>query len=202
MKLQTIQQNLERLGYMVHSFQTKEEASDYIAESVQNTTVGIGGSLSVQEMGLFDKLQNAGNQIYWLMHPQDGMSANEARAASHHTKVYISSVNGAAETGELINIDNTGNRVSDTLYGHDTVYLIIGKNKIEPTYEKAFWRARNIAGPKNAQRMGINTPCARNGDKCYNCNSPERICRALTVLWECPVGCEYDIILVNEDLGN
>lgn len=48
---------------------------------------------------------------------------------------------------------------------------------------KALWRARNIAAPKNAQRLGVKTPCAVNGDRCYDCKSPQRICRGLVVLW-------------------
>jgi len=55
-----------------------------------------------------------------------------------------------SETGELVNIDGTGNRVTGSLFGHEKVYFIISTNKIEPTLEKAIWRARNVAAPKNA----------------------------------------------------
>ena len=66
----------------------------------------------------------------------------------------------AVETGELINIDGNGNRVASSLYGHKKVWFIVGRNKLAPTYEEALWRARNIAAPKNAQRLGWKTPCA------------------------------------------
>ena len=111
------------------------------------------------------------------------------------------SVNGLAETGELINIDGSGNRVASTLYGHEKVYLVIGRNKLAPTYDEALWRARNIAAPKNAQRMGRKTPCAVKGDRCYDCKSPDRICRGLVVLWEAMMGMEMEVVLVDEDLG-
>ena len=63
------------------------------------------------------------------------------------------------------------------------------------------WRARNIAAPKNAQRLGVKTPCAAMGDKCYDCTSPERICRGFLIM-EAPVkGQEIEIVLVNEVLG-
>ena len=87
------------------------------------------------------------------------------------------------------------------LYGHDKVYLVIGRNKIAPDYEQALWRARNVAAPKTAMRLGVKTPCAVQGDRCYNCKSPQRICRALVVLWECVKSCEIEIVLVDEDLG-
>lgn len=59
---------------------------------------------------------------------------------------------------------------------------------LAPDYDAALWRARNVASPKNARRLGKKTPCAVRGDKCYDCKSPERICRALAVLWERPTG--------------
>ena len=118
------------------------------------------------------------------------------------TQVYLSSVNGLAETGEIVNIDGTGNRVASTIFGHDVVYLIVGRNKIAPDYEKALWRARNIAGPKNAQRLGKATPCAARGDKCYDCDSPQRICRSLVTFWRKSGGIpKVEIVLVDEDLG-
>ena len=83
-------------------------------------------------------------------------------------------------------VDGNGNRVASTLFGHETVYLVVGSNKLAPDYESALWRARNIAAPKNAQRLNRKTPCAVKGDRCYDCSSPDRICRALVVLWGKP----------------
>ena len=116
-------------------------------------------------------------------------------------QVYITSVNGLAETGELINIDGAGNRVAGTLFGHEKVYFVVGRNKLAPTYDQALWRARNIAAPKNAQRLKCKTPCAVKGDRCYDCKSPDRICRGLVVLWEAMMGMEMEVVLVDEDLG-
>ena len=114
---------------------------------------------------------------------------------------YITSVNGLAETGELINIDGTGNRVASTLYGHKKVWFVVGRNKLAPTYEEALWRARNIAAPKNARRLKRKTPCAVKADRCYDCKSPERICRGLVVLWEAIGSMEMEVVLVDEALG-
>ena len=117
------------------------------------------------------------------------------------TEVYLTSVNALAETGELVNIDGTGNRVAATLFGHEKVYFVIGQNKLAPTYDEALWRARTIASPKNARRLGMKTPCAVKGDRCYDCRSPQRICRGLVVLWGPMMGMEAEVILVDEDLG-
>jgi len=186
-------ETLEALGYSVRSFATAQEAADYLDSAIDGVSVGIGGSITVQEMDLYPRL-SAHNQVIW--HWQ-GASHTDAA----NTDVYISSVNGLAETGEIINIDGTGNRVASTIYGHKKVYLVVGVNKIAPDYDAALWRARNIASPKNAQRLNRQTPCAVKGDKCYNCKSPDRICNVLSVFWHKPGSCEIEIVLVDQELG-
>ncbi len=53
--------------------------------------------------------------------------------------------------------------MASVFYGHEKVYLIAGENKLEKDYDSALWRARNIASPLNAKRLGVNTPCAVKG---------------------------------------
>ena len=86
-------------------------------------------------------------------------------------------------------------------YGHKKVWIVVGKNKLAPTLDEAVWRARNIAAPKNARRLERKTPCAAKADRCFDCKSPERICRGLAVLWEPMTGVETEIVLINEELG-
>ncbi|MBQ0109178.1 MAG: lactate utilization protein [Clostridiales bacterium] len=198
MDFSAIKSNLESLGYKVTCFETKEQASDYINSCVDGKTIGFGGSVTLAEMGLFDSLSKH-NKTVW--HWTDAETRDKVLHEAMNAEIYFSSVNGIAETGEIVNIDGHCNRIASTLYGHEKVYFVVGRNKIAPDYEKALFRARNVAAPKNAQRLKKNTPCAVNADKCYNCKSKERICRALTVFWEKPTSSEYEIILINEDLG-
>ena len=60
-----------------------------------------------------------------------GMTDAEVRAKENAAEIYLSSVNGLAETGEMINIDGRCNRVASIFYGHEKVYLVIGENKLE-----------------------------------------------------------------------
>ena len=190
-----VKENLERRGFDVTCFATAAESADYLAQKLAGKTVGYGGSVTLQEMGLPDRLAAVCTGVY--SHASGGTFAQAAAAP-----VYLTSVNGLAETGEIINIDGTGNRVASTIFGHEEVYFIVGRNKLAPDYDKALWRARNIASPKNAQRLHKETPCAAKGDKCYDCNSPQRICRALTVLWEKPTGIgRGEVVLIDQDLG-
>lgn len=193
MDLEKLKKNLGDRGYRTSYFETAPEAAAYLNQEIDGVSVGIGGSVTVQQMKLYDTL-SAHNQVLW--HWADDALADVAAA-----DVYLSSVNGLAETGEIINIDGSGNRLASTLFGHKKVYLIVGVNKIEPDYEKALWRARNIAAPLNAKRLQRKTPCAA-GDRCYDCSSPERICKALLVFWAKPnMAGDMEVVLVNQPLG-
>ena len=192
-----VKKNLEARGFRVSVFDTALAAADYLDAAIDGTSVGFGGSVTAEQMGLFEKLA-AHQQAFWPWRPE---SAADPRREAMTADMYITSVNGLAETGELINIDGTGNRVAATLYGHRKVWFIVGRNKLAPTYEEALWRARNIAAPQNARRLGRRTPCAIKGDHCYDCKSPERICGALTVLWQKMSGMEMEVVLVDQELG-
>ena len=192
----TVKKNLEDRGYAVEVFASGAEAAAYLDGAVDGKSVGFGGSLTLDQLGLYDALGKH-NTVVWHW-KQD---AGPARREGMFTDVYLSSANGLAETGEIVNIDGNGNRVAATLFGHEKVYLVIGRNKLAPTYEEALWRARNIASPQNAQRLGKKTPCAVKGDRCYDCKSPDRICRGLVTLWGPMMGMETEILLVDEDLG-
>jgi len=200
MDFTAVQKNLTQLGYTVTCFDTAAEAADYLADAIHGKSVGFGGSVTLQEMNLYEKLQ-ADNEVFWHWKLQEGQTAQEAREKAHTADVYISSVNGLAESGEMINIDGNCNRVAAIFYGHEKVYLVVGQNKLQPDYEQALYHARNVAAPRNAQRLKLNTPCAAKGDKCYDCKSHARICRGLSVLWARPMNCEYEVILIHEDLG-
>lgn len=194
-----VKQNLEARGFRVSVFATAAEAADYLDSAIDNTSVGFGGSVTLEQMGLYERLERH-DRVNWHWRPTvDGADARQAAMTAEH---YITSVNGLAETGELINIDGTGNRVASTLYGHKKVWFVVGRNKLAPTYEEALWRARNIAAPKNAQRLKRKTPCAVKADRCYDCKSPERICRGLAVLWARPNATEeMEVVLIGEALG-
>lgn len=195
-----LKRNLESKGYSVSAFEKKEDAANYINGQVNQKSVGLGGSVTIHEMNLFEILSSH-NVVYWHDKKPDDMTIMETRTAASRAEVYISSVNAISEAGEIVNIDNTGNRVAAISYGPAKIYLVIGSNKVTIDLESAIYRARNIASPLNAKRLNRKTPCAVNGDRCYNCNSPERICRNLSVLWNKPTGADYEVILIEEKLG-
>lgn len=200
MDFTTIKTNLEKRGFKVKTFKTKEEAKSYLSQSIFDTSVGICGTMTAVEMGLYEELSSH-NDVHWHWIVPEGETADDVRGRIRTSKIFLTSVNGIAETGEIVNIDGRCDRVSNMFDGHEKVYFIVGSNKIAPDFDGALWRARNIASPLNAKRLGRKTPCAINADKCYDCNSPDRICRGLTVLWRAPNGGEYEVVLIDEKLG-
>ena len=198
MDIPRLQKTLEAAGFTVQWFPTAQAAKEALVARFAGKTIGMGGSVTLRDLGLYEALSQRGT-VYW--HWQQPGPETLAQAAK--AQVYLTSVNALAETGQLVNIDGTGNRISAAAGAHETVCYLVGRNKIAPTFQQALWRARNIAAPKNAQRLGRKTPCAIKGDRCYDCKSPERICRGLVVLWEPMMGMEQttEVLLVDEELG-
>ena len=196
----SIKDTLLSRGYRVSEFSSKEEAAAYLADAIENTTVGIGGSVTAREMGLYELLSQ-NNRVLWHWMPEEGKTPAALLTEAREAEVYLSSVNALSETGEVVNIDGTGNRVSEIFFGHKRVYLLVGKNKLAPTLEEAIKRARNVAAPLNAKRLNRKTPCAVKGDRCYDCDSPDRICRGVQVLLRAPGAAVYEIVLIDENLG-
>ena len=195
-----LKKNLLALGYTVTCFDTITEAVHYLDSQIHHQTVGFAGSMTLEKLGLYDLL-SAHNEVHWHQRIPEGKTSKELRVQANAASIYITSVNGIAESGEIVNIDANCNRVASIFYGHEKVYFVIGENKIEKDYDSALYRARNIAAPMNAKRLNMQTPCAVNGDKCYNCQSPSRICNGLSVLWSKMSSAEFEVILISEKLG-
>lgn len=188
--------------YTVTYFKTWEEAADYLDNAIDGSVVGFGDSRTMIDMELYKRLSSH-NEVY---DPYQGRDNDEFLVIAKKTlttDVFLTSVNAMAETGEMVNIDGTGNRVAGSLFGHEKVYFIVSTNKVTPTVEEAVFRARNVAAPKNSMKYALATPCvARGGDKCYDCKSPDRICNALTVyLRKMNDIDDVEIVLIDEEMG-
>ena len=198
MDIQQIKSNFEKKGYFFSFFDTPDSAREYLLSKISGKSVGIGGSMTVKELGLYEGLCRE-NDVHW--HWEQGEAARIPAASA---QVYICSANALSEKGDIVNIDGNGNRTSATMYGHDDVYIICGTNKLTPDFPSALHRARNIASPLNARRLGADTPCANSSSelRCYDCSSPGRICRAVAWLMAKPNGIKHmEIILIHGELG-
>ena len=198
MNLETAVKNLTAHGFSVRVFRTAQDAANAISQELSDKTVGFGGSVTLEQMQLFETLQK-NNTVYWHWKQTPAQALENARSA----QVYLTSANAVSETGEIVNIDGTGNRVASMLYGHEALYIVVGVNKLAPDLASAMDRARSIAAPLNARRLQRKTPCAlAEPMRCHDCNSPERICRGVVTLAR-PMGGigQTHVILVEESLG-
>lgn len=195
MDIQRAIRNFQLRGYTVQHFATGEEATAYLVEQVRDTTVGIGGCKTADQLGLFEKL-SAHNTVFWHWRTPGMETLQKANAAA----VYITSANAMTEDGEILNIDGRGNRLAGQIFGQKKVYIVAGTNKLCPDFESALFRARNTAAVTNCKRFPNKPPCQID-DKCHDCRSPERICRALVVQWMPMMDMESEIVLIDEDLG-
>lgn len=189
--------NLEGRGFRVHRFATGAEAADYLVQTLHGTSIGIGGSVTIDTLGVYDRLCES-NEVFWHWKNH----APETRERAGKAETYLCSANGVSENGEIVNIDGFGNRVAGTIYGPERVFLVVGKNKIAPDLNGAIDRARNIAAPLNARRLNRHTPCAVGEPRCHDCRSPEKVCGVMTVFFMPPTSIkEFHVILVDESLG-
>lgn len=192
-------QSLKKNRYEVSYFEDINEATNYLKEQVKGVSVGFGDSLTLSSMNLAEVLLKNNDVVDPATVDQENFIDTGKKALV--TDVFFTSVNGVAETGEMVNIDGTGNRVAGSIFSHKKIYYVFGTNKIEPTLEKAIWRARNIAAPRNAKRLGCDTPCAVKGDRCYDCSSEDRICNTMNIHLKKMSNVEAEVIIIGEDLG-
>ena len=198
MDLEKLRKNVKARGMDFFFAATGEEAVQHVLSEVQNTTVGIGGSKTVDALGLYDELVKT-NEVHW--HWKDGPKP-EVYDAAAKAEVYFASANGLAETGEVVNIDGKGNRVAALSYAAGKrIFLLVGRNKVCPDLAGAIERARTVAAPINLQRFSGNRPCTGT-QQCMDCRSPDRGCCSMQIIMYKPMGCaKMEIVLIDEDLG-
>ncbi len=163
--------------------------------------VGVGGSITLREMGLLESLGQRGNEVY--DHWKEGLSKGERQAVGRkhqRADVFLTSTNALTLDGKLVNVDATGNRVTSMIFGPERVIVVAGVNKIVANLTRALARLKTAAA-LNCRRRKDPTPCAEDLI-CHDCDSPARLCRVTTIIERKPLGIkEFIIILVGQKLG-
>ncbi len=201
-KARKIVERLEAHDFKAVFVRDKQEAVKEILKYVDpKQKIGIGGSITIRELGILEQLGIQGSLLY--DHWKPGLSKEEVfqiRKAQMTSDLFLSSVNAITLNGELVNIDGIGNRVCASIFGPGKVILVAGYNKIVEDVSEAIKRIKNVSAPLNARRLNIDVPCAKVG-KCVDCNSPNRICRAIVIHERRPTLTDMLIIIVGEELG-
>lgn len=193
---------LKERGFEVFLVKDKEEAKNVVLKLIpENATVGIGGSITIREIGVIEELEKRGNKV--IHHWKEGLTPEEdfeIRRQELLSDVFLSSVNALTFSGELVNMEGIGNRVAAQIFGPKKVIIVVGKNKLVVNLETAIWRIKNIVTPLNAKRLKLELPCVEEG-YCIDCNHPKKICRITTILEAPPARTPFYVVLVNEELG-
>lgn len=185
-------------GYYTES---KEEALKKALEIIpEGATVGWGGSVSVNQIGLKEAVIN-GN--YNALNRESCKTPEEKEKLQREifsADFFLSSSNAVTEDGILVNIDGISNRIAAIAYGPAHVLMIVGMNKVARDVDAAISRARNVAAPINAQRFPLNTPCKKTG-VCADCKSIDTICCEFLITRFSRQAGRIHVILVGEELG-
>ncbi|MBC7542882.1 MAG: lactate utilization protein [Candidatus Sericytochromatia bacterium] len=164
-------------------------------------TVGFAGSITLNEIGIKHFLQERGNIILDPFHP--GLSKADSlriRREIFLSDVFVTGANAIVESGRIVNMDGTGNRVAATIFGPKRVIFVAGVNKLVPTLDAAMHRIYHVAGAANSHRLEVRTPCADDGF-CSDCRATDRSCCVTVITERPPKWTPTIVLLVNESLG-
>lgn len=197
--IECLKKNEMEAVYFPTVAEAKEEALRRIPSGAR---VGIGGSITLREMGIPETLEKRGDEVY--DHWKEGLSKErrqEVGKKQQRSDFFLTSTNALTLDGKLINVDATGNRVASMIFGPERVMVIAGVNKIVKNLNEGLARVKKVAAPRNCQRRKDPTPCAQDL-VCRNCDTPARLCRVTTIIERRPWGIkEFAVILVGEELG-
>ena len=194
--------NLEMRQIEAHYCPTSQDAVNLALSMVNSdSTVAFGGSMTLSESGLMKALSESGDIT--LLDRSKAKSPEEVTQIYHDAlsaDYFFMSSNAISVSGELVNIDGTGNRLAALVYGPSHVIILAGMNKVVPTVQAALMRVKNTAYPINAARLNRKTPCTISGI-CSDCQSPDCICAQTVITRRSNQAGRIKVILIGEELG-
>ncbi|NWG10294.1 lactate utilization protein [Candidatus Bathyarchaeota archaeon] len=201
--LKALKRNRFRAVYV----ENRKKALQSIMEEIpSNATIGVGDSLTLKEIGVFEELKHRGFTLFW---PFDEKVAKENRRAVMRkallADIFLSSSNAVTVDGKIVNVDATGNRVAGLVFGPRKAIVVVGVNKIVKNVEEALERIKTIAAPLNAKRIREERgwellPCVETG-KCVDCSAENRICNITAIIEKKPRAIDLLVIIIGENLG-
>jgi len=200
--VQEVLQSLVKNRFEALYVSSREEARKKILAMIPTgASVGYGGSLTLDELGIKDVLKKGNYQF--IDRGRSETSAEELfklRRESLLSDVFLCSTNALTKDGKLVNIDGIGNRLAALTFGPKKVIVVAGLNKVVDDVEEGLKRIRNSVAPLHARRRGWKVPCANTG-YCMDCRSADRICGTITITEFQREKGRLTVMLVGESLG-
>lgn len=193
--------NLERGQMNGYYFDSSEECVSHILSMIpENSVISWGGSETIKECGLLDKIKAGNYQTIDRSTAKNPQEARELFSKIVLSDYYLMSSNAITLNGELVNIDGAGNRVACLIHGPEHVFVIVGMNKLVTDVDSGYKRVKDIVAPANAQRLQKTTPCAVTGH-CGNCYAQGSMCSHTVITRRCSQKGRISVFLVGEELG-
>jgi hypothetical protein len=201
-RVKTTMAGLERRNATAIFVPDGETAKKKVLEMIpRGATVGLGGSLTAQQIGLLDALRSEKYTLYDQyakgLSPEKSMQLRRKGLLADY---FVTGTNAVTMEGRLVNLDGAGNRVAALTFGPPNVIVVVGRNKIVGDVDEALERIWNRAAPLNARRLNRKTPCTKTA-QCEDCSSPERICNHLLITERQMAPGRLTVIIIDEDLG-
>ncbi len=203
-------ENLEKNNMETHFLKAKEDVVPLIDSIIKpNSTVFIGGSVTLTETGVIEYLKTGKHKFYDRNNPNlTDEGVTDILVKTYGGDVFLCSSNAVTEEGELYNVDGRANRISAIAYGPKKVIIVVGTNKIVKNLDEAVKRVKTISAPLNCKRLDCRTYCFEKGH-CMDmeggmgkgCNSAARICRHYLVSSKQDQKGRITVIIVDEKLG-
>ena len=116
--------NLKSRHFDAYYCDTKEQALEKALELIpEQATVGWGGAMSAQQIGLLDGVKNGKYRPIDRMLAKTPEQRSQAEKDCMFCDVFITGANGLSLDGQMVNIDGTGNRVAAIVYGPLTLKM-------------------------------------------------------------------------------
>jgi L-lactate utilization protein LutB len=189
---------------LVHAADRREALRLVLERIPKGATVMNGGSHTLEEIGLLDALGGGGYK--WLRPAIAATHEREERTRRRREAVtaewLVGGVNAITLSGEIVNVDGSGNRLAGYAFGAGKVILVAGVNKVVPDLAAALDRIRNTAAVQECRKLNKSTPCALTG-RCDNdaCRGPERQCGKILIIENEKIAGRITVVLIGEALG-
>ena len=205
-RLDHLKEALEANNFEVYIASDGAEAKEIVQRDIipksRAKRISWGGSKTATDMGLIQALK-ADKNLEFLDPFEKGIPLEdslERRREAFLVDLFITGTNALTETGHLVNLDRTGNRVAAISFGPKTVVILAGRNKIVSDVDEAFLRVKDYAAPLVAMRIKAKVPCVKTS-MCEECGSPERVCNAWGIVEKSYPQGRIKVVLINQRVG-
>jgi len=205
-RLDHLKEELEANNFEVYVASDGAEAKDIVQNDIipqlGAKRISWGGSKTATDVGLIQALK-ADKNLEFLDPFEKGIPLDdslERRRQAFLADLFITGTNALTETGHLVNLDRTGNRVAAITFGPKTVVILVGRNKIVSDLDEAFLRVKDYAAPLVAMRIKAKAPCVKTS-VCEECRSLERVCNAWGIVEKSYPQGRIKVVLINQSMG-